>query len=164
MGSCSASPLEFSVLRSLAHRRLHTDRHKSSDAPFCETTQSNRQSPLLQGDGVATLHYFDLTYTITIIPKLIACFPPNTFDQISCNDDTTVIASTYLLPEGDPDGTRLAGISDDELRGLILSFSACNIDPIEAARHFHTADPDDETHPSIKALKHYLTSLTFRSS
>ena len=76
----------------------------------------------------------------------------------------TVIASTYLLPEGDPDGTRLAGISDDELRGLIQSFSACNIDPIEAARQFHTADPDDETHPSIKALKHYLTSLTFRSS
>ena len=136
----------------VSHTVVFIQTDKPSVAPFCETTQTDS---LLQGDGVAT-PTFDLTYTIQIIPKLISCFPSNTFDEILCHDDTTVIASTYLLPEDDPDGTRLAEISDDELRRLILSFSRCDLDPVEAARQFHSADPDDEIDPSITALRRYL--------
>ena len=136
----------------VSHTVVFIQTDKPSVAPFCETTQTDS---LLQGDGVAT-PTFDLTYTIQIIPKLISCFPSNTFDEILCHDDTTVIASTYLLPEDDPDGTRLAEISDDKLRSLILSFSRSDLDPVEAARQSHSADPDDEIHPSITALRRYL--------
>ena len=108
-----------------------------------------------QGDGMAT-PTFDASYTLHVVAPLPRYFPPRTFSQLVCHDDTTMIGPTARPPPDDPQFQRLTDAPRHRIVDLIRACAECGVPATEQALYFSNPSVRTPPHPALALVARYI--------